>query len=101
MKQYSREEAIALGFIGLGAVEDPLDLMAAASIAPIVIRYMVRNGQLEARFPGVDIETLFRTIEHSAIKLNWPFEVQQSIPLGERNAAVDAYLDELGNLAKQ
>jgi hypothetical protein len=50
MKQLELNEVRAMSFEQLGAVEDPMDLMATGSVAPILVRYAVRTGQLVLLF---------------------------------------------------
>jgi hypothetical protein len=50
MKQYTFEEVRGLTFAELGAIDDPMALMATGSLAPMLIRYIVRTVQLESRY---------------------------------------------------
>ncbi|VVE87674.1 hypothetical protein PBR20603_01611 [Pandoraea bronchicola] len=96
MKQYELDEVRAMSFERLGAIEDPVDLMATGSIAPILVRYAVRTGQLERRYPGVALSALLDAIMKSATMINWPLDtVAQKAPQAKQDADVDTYLDEL------
>lgn len=96
MKQFELDEVRAMSFEQLGAVEDPMDLMATGSVAPILVRYAVRTGQLERRYPGIALPTLLDAIMKSATMINWPLAtVAQKAPRAKQDADVDAYLDEL------
>lgn len=96
MKQFKLDDVRAMSFEQLGAIEDPMDLMATGSIAPILVRYVVRTGQLERRYSGIALTTLLDAIMKSATMIDWPLDtVAQKAPLGKQDAGVDAYLDKL------
>lgn len=74
----------------------PMGLMATSSVAPILVRYMVRTDQLESRFPGVTLPMLLSAMASTATKFEWPLmTVAQTAPLARQDAAVDEYLDAL------
>lgn len=96
MRQFELDEVRAMSFEQLGAIEDPVDLMATGSVAPILVRYTVRTGQLERRYPGIALPTLLDAIMKSATMIDWPLAtVAQKAPQAKQDADVDAYLDEL------
>lgn len=99
MHQFSRDEALALGFEGLGAIDDPSLLVATGTIAALAVRYIVRTGQLQRRFPGRDLLAVFRLVERNAVVLPWPFDVSQRMPLEEQGDEVDRYLDALDKVS--
>ncbi|HGL6714605.1 hypothetical protein NTJ56_20830 [Burkholderia contaminans] len=95
MEQYTLKEISAMSFAQLGAVDDPMLLMACGSMGPILVRYVIRTGQLDARYQGVALPVLLDAILLAASNLPWPPEVGQQAPLAKQSAEVDAYLDSL------
>ncbi|ASL43974.1 hypothetical protein bAD24_I10810 [Burkholderia sp. AD24] len=100
MQQYKLDDIKRMSFRQLGKIEDPMTLSACGSIAPILVRYVVRTGQLNERFLGMPLPVLLDSMLVAASKLPWPAEVGQCAPLGERNADVDTYLDNLQQFEK-
>lgn len=95
MKQYTLKEITAMSFAALGAIEDPIALMACGSPAPIVVRYAVRTGQLDTRYPNLTPHALLDAIFLAAGRLPMPAKVGQLVTHGKKNADVDEYLDSL------
>jgi hypothetical protein len=95
MQQYTFEEVKGLTFAELGAIDDPMALMATGSLAPMLIRYIVRTVQLESRYPGVSFADLLNALNNAAAMIPFPPEVGQRAPIAQRAGVVDEYLDEL------
>lgn len=96
MEQYTMEDVSLLTYAELGAIEDPALLMATGGVAPMLIRYIVRTGQLDNRFPGISLTMLLSAIGKAAANVEWPIEtVAQLAPQAVQNAVVDQYLDTL------
>lgn len=96
MKQYSIEEVRGMTYEQLGAIDDPFELMATTSMSPMLVRYVVRTGQLEARYPNVPLPTLLDVMNQAAGEhIDWPFAASQHSPAGVQNEEVDAYLNVL------
>ncbi|QBR04184.1 hypothetical protein [Paraburkholderia pallida] len=94
MKDYTLQEVSRMTYAELGAIEDPMTLMSTGGVSPMLVRYMVRTGQLESRYPGVALPMLLRAITQAAATVDWPLAtVAQAAPLAVQDAAVDAYLD--------
>lgn len=95
MKQYSFEEVSQMSFEQLAAIEDPMQLAATGFISPMLVRYVVRTGQLDSRYAGRALSTLLGAIDKATVRIDLPVIVQQKIPLAVRDSAVDSYLDDL------
>jgi hypothetical protein len=96
MTQYTLDEVRSMTFAELGAVEDPMDLMATTSVAPMLVRYVVRTGQLDSRYPGIALPPLMDAILAAASIIPWQLDtVGQKAPRATRDSDVDAYLDSL------
>lgn len=95
MKQYSFEDVRQMRFEQLAAIEDPMQLAATGFISPMLVRYVVRTGQLESRYPGSALSTLLGAIDKATVRIDLPVIVRQKIPLAVRDSAVDSYLDDL------
>ncbi|WP_460901100.1 hypothetical protein [Paraburkholderia jirisanensis] len=94
MEQYTMEQVSRMTYAELGAIEDPMDLMATGGVAPMLVRYMVRTGQRDTRYPGIALPMLLRAITEAAATVGWPLDtVAQAAPLAVEDATVDAYLD--------
>jgi len=96
MTQYSLEEVGLMSFEQVGAIEDPMDLASTGFISPMLVRYVVRTEQLEARYSGIALPKLLAAIDKAATVIDWSLIVGQKMPGEERDARVDAYLDEIG-----
>jgi hypothetical protein len=90
-------EVRLMSYDQLGAIADPMALMATGSTASLTLRYLVRTGQLERRFPGQALPELLHVMAHAAplVQARWTFDVMQKLPQGVQDDDVDAYLDEL------
>ena len=95
MKQFTFEDVLSLTFDELGAIEDPMQLAATAQVSPMLVRYVIRTDQLEERYRGVRMRTLLGAIVVAAAAVKWPNVVGQKALLAQKDADVDAYLDEL------
>jgi hypothetical protein len=104
MEKYNFDEAQQLGYEGLGAVSDPSLLTATGYISPMLVRYVVRTGQLEQRYPGVPVGLLLNALNLAGAKSEYSGDKMRMQKLGpkiqaaERDAEVDVYLDELDKL---
>lgn len=99
MDQLSYQDVQKLSYAQLGAIDDPMVLMNTTQVSPILIRYVVRTGQLASRYGDTPLPVLLNAVSHAAAQHSaWPFEVSQAAPLCEANQAVDAYLDALDAL---
>lgn len=96
MEQYTMEDVSRMTYAELGVIEDPAHLMATGGVAPMLIRYIVRTGQLDNRFPGISLTMLLSAIGKAAAKVEWPIQtVAQLVPQAVQNTVVDQYLDTL------
>ncbi|WP_434666858.1 hypothetical protein P5W99_37690 [Paraburkholderia sp. A3BS-1L] len=95
MEQYSFEEVKRMSFAQLGAVEDPMDLMTTGFASPMLVRYVVRTGQLDERYPNIALPELLDVINEAAAVVQWSPEVGQRAPMAKRDPIVDQYLDAL------
>lgn len=96
MTSYSFVEVNGLSFEALGKIDDPLELMSTGFVSPILARYVVRTGQLDIRYPNIDLPALLMAINFAATSIPWPLStVAQKAPLAIRDPDVDAYLDQL------
>lgn len=96
MKQYTMEEVSRMTYAELGAIDDPMALMSTGGVSPMLVRYVVRTGQRESRYPGVALPMLLRAISEAAVTVGWPLAtVAQAAPLAVQDATVDAYLDNI------
>lgn len=95
MKQYSFEDVRQMSFEQLAAIDDPMQLSATGFISPMLVRYVVRTGQLDARYGGRSLSTLLEAIDSATVNIVLPAIVGQKIPLAVRDSAVDSYLDDL------
>ena len=96
MKQYTFEEVTRLSYEELGVIDDPMLLAASTFVSPMLVRYVVRTGQLDARYPDVPLpKLLFAMNQASAEHGDWPHEIGQQSPAGVRNDQVEAYLNVL------
>jgi hypothetical protein len=94
MTQYTLEEVSRMTYDQLGAIEDPMALMSTSGVSAMLVRYMVRTGQRETRYPGIALPMLLHAISEAAATVSWPLDtVAQAAPLAVQDAAVDAYLD--------
>ncbi len=90
------DEIRGMSYDELGAIEDPSTLMSGLTVSPMIVRYMVRTGQLATRYPGVDLPTLLDAIDSAAAIVEWPyFTGGQTLHLVEHDAEVEKYLDEI------
>jgi hypothetical protein len=93
---YTFEDVQGMTFEQLGGIDDPMLLMSTTHVSPMLVRYIVRTKQLEARYAGVELPDLLRAIDlAAAFHRDWPFAVGQGAPVSKRDARVDAYLDAL------
>jgi hypothetical protein len=95
MTQLTFDEVQQLTYADLGAIDDPMDLASTGFVSPMLVRYVVRTGQLESRYPGVALPVLLDAINKAATVIAWPVDVGQQAPVAKRDPAVDAYLDDL------
>ena len=99
MHQLSYDDVQKLSYAQLGAIDDPMALMATGQVSPILVRYAVRTGQLLGRYGDVPLPVLMDAIGRAAaIQGSWPFAVGQRAPDAVRDKDVDAYLDALDAL---
>ncbi|AVA33802.1 hypothetical protein [Cupriavidus metallidurans] len=101
MKQFTFEEILGLTATELGAIDDPMQLAATGQASPMLVRYVVRTGQLDERYRGVPLRVLLDAINLAAARIEWPEEVGQKAPLAAKDAEVEAYLDELQPLVAE
>lgn len=93
---YSLAEVRRMTFDELGSIQDPMSLMNTNSVSPMLVRYIIRTGQLENRYPGIELPALLSAIDKAATTLIWPLQtVAQKASRAKQDADVDAYLDEL------
>jgi hypothetical protein len=95
MTQLTFKEVQELTYADLGAIEDPMDIASTGFVFLMLVRYVVRTGQLDSRYPGVALPVLLDAINKAATVLAWPVDVGQKAPIAERDSAVEAYLDDL------
>ncbi|HGO6129699.1 hypothetical protein KDX04_27245 [Burkholderia cenocepacia] len=95
MHKYTLKEINEMTFAQIAAIEDPGVLMGCGSPAPIFVRYLVRTGQLDERFPNLTPHALLDALLVAGGKLQMTMDVGQLAPSGEKNEVVDAYLDSL------
>lgn len=95
MKQFTFEEILGLTYTELGAIDDPMQLAATGHVSPMLVRYVVRTGQLDERYRGVPLRVLLDAIDLAAARIEWLDGVGQKAPLAAKDAEVEAYLDEL------
>ncbi|MCA3186457.1 MAG: hypothetical protein INH12_26760 [Cupriavidus sp.] len=95
MKQYTFEEVLHLTSIELGAIDDPMQLAATGHISPMLVRYVIRTGQLDERYRGIPLRILLNAVDIAAARLEWPEAVGQKAPLARKDAEIEAYLDAL------
>jgi hypothetical protein len=96
MEQYSFEDVRRMSYAQLGAIEDPMDLMATGFVSPMLVRYVVRTDQLEQRYANIALPVLLDALNKAVLNVAWPPEVGQRAPQARRDQIVDNYLDELG-----
>lgn len=102
--QYKYEEVLAMTFDQLGSITDPTMLMATGCVSPMVIRYVIRTGQLEDRFAHSSLSELLEAVNAAHLVWDggkpeqqraWAERLSQQIPIADRNSGVDSYLDEI------
>jgi hypothetical protein len=97
MNQYTYDDVQQMTYAQLGAIDDAMLLTSTGHVSPMLVRYIVRTGQLEKRYPGVLITTLLGAIDNAAAEaMEWPFSASQLSTLGIQHEQVDAYLNALG-----
>ena len=101
MKQLTYDEVLKLSYPQLGAIDDPMTLMASGGMAPMAVRYLVRTGQLDESYPGVSLSALVKALTEAAAQFPWPADVTQELPSGSRSEACDSYLSELRPRVRQ
>ncbi|MGK3726793.1 hypothetical protein [Stenotrophomonas sp. 6O] len=91
-----------MSFDQLGAIENSLELSNTGRVSPMIIRYVVRTGQLRARFPVVPLVQLLDAVDGACIAyeqsskaapLHWVNNVSQPLQVAAGDAVVDEYLD--------
>ncbi|RKP44701.1 hypothetical protein D7S86_27105 [Pararobbsia silviterrae] len=90
-----------MSFEELGAIKDPMDLGSTGFVAPILVRYVVRTDQLQARYAGASLPTLLRAINVAAAHAHFPPEIGQLAPRAVRSAIVDRYLDGIAAMVRE
>jgi hypothetical protein len=97
MNQYTFEDVKKMTFEQLGAIDDPWLLIATGLTSPMLLRYVVRTGQLETRYAGATLPNVLQALDRAAAATHggWPFDVSQKAPLAVCDADVDKYLDAL------
>lgn len=102
MHQYSFAEVRAMSFEQLGAIDSSMELTNTGHVSPMVVRYVVRTGQLNQRFPVVTLPQLLDAIDGAcaaheqssrAAPLHWVNDVSQPLQAAVGDSTVDAYLD--------
>ena len=96
MPAYTLHDVYSMTFEQLGAVQDPFELMSTGAVSPMLLRYVVRNGQLHARYSDADLPALLMAINYAATFVQWPMStVAQKAPVAILDPDVDAYLETL------
>lgn len=72
-----------------------MQLMSTHFVSPMLVRYVVRTGQLEQRYSGLSLTTLLNALNLAATMIQLPPGVTQKAPSATRDAEVDGYLDAL------
>lgn len=107
---YTYEAVKNMTFAGLGAIEDPTELMGTGFASPLVVRYIVRTGQLQERYPSISLIDLLEAIQaagaawefkSSEMQQHWVYKLSQLVQAGVRNPVVDEYLDSIGPLIRE
>lgn len=91
-----------MSFEQLGAIDNPMELTNTGHVSPMVVRYVVRTGQLSQRFPVMALPQLLDAIDGACAaheqsskmaRLDWVKNISQPLQAAERDSMVDAYLD--------
>lgn len=105
MRQYNFSEVRSMSFEELGAIEDSMALVNTGHVSPMVVRYVVRTGQLDQRYPAVPLPQLLDAIDcacaeyeqsSKAAPLDWVNSISQPLQAATGSNVVDEYLDALG-----
>lgn len=96
-KQFTLNELKAFSFEDFQAIEDSMQLMNCQSMAPMVIYYAVKTGQV-GRFEswGGSVSRLIDVIQIAIARRyspHVPMEVTQKLSLAERADIVEEFLD--------
>lgn len=92
MKQFTMDEVRAMTFGQLGAIDDPMLLMATGTTAPLTVRYLVRTNQLDLIRPHRTLPEVLHIMAHAATLVPWTAELGQLIPQGQQSKVVDDYV---------
>ncbi|VVE84457.1 hypothetical protein [Pandoraea sputorum] len=95
MERLTFEDVKRMTFEELEAIDDPVDLAHIGALSPLLVRYVVRTGQLHLRYDGVALPALLEAINKAVPVTRLPPEVWRKIPFATRDDDVDAYLDRL------
>ena len=104
MRQYNFSEVRSMSFEQLGAIDDPMDLVNTGHVSPMVVRYVVRTGQLTQRYPVVTLPQLLDAIDGACVAyeqsskaapLHWSNNLSQPLQAAVGDTVVDEYLDAL------
>lgn len=92
MKQYTLDEVRAMSFEQLGAIDDPMMLMATGTTAALTVRYLVRTNQLDLIKPRRTLPEVLHVMAHAATLVPWTIELGQLIPQARQTKVVDDYV---------
>jgi hypothetical protein len=94
--KYSLNDVEQMGYEQLGAINDPSELTrTGGSTSPMILRYIVRTGQLKERFPDTDFITLLMSIGFAVSRLEHTHQILLKIIDGNRDTDADNYLDNI------
>jgi hypothetical protein len=72
------EEVKRMSFARLGAVEDPMNLMATGFVARMLVRYAVRTVQLDERYPGIALPVSLDAMNKAAMDIGFAYDDPRS-----------------------